>query len=74
MFEFGGLDVVIWNEFWERLKSMLGKWWLSVYVLVGLMRVNVFVIEWLLGNILLMCDFLKMFEVGDNVVMNDDVV
>ena len=40
LFELGGPDAVTWNEFWERLKRVLGKRRPSVHVPVGLMRIN----------------------------------
>src|SRR5262249_6624436 len=37
-FELGGPDAVTWNEFWERLKRVLGVRRPSVHVPVGAMR------------------------------------
>jgi NADH dehydrogenase len=71
-FELGGPDVVAWNEFWERLKRVLGVRRPSVHVPVGLMKMNALVTERLPGNIPLTRDLLKMLEHGDNVVSNDD--
>ncbi len=73
-FELGGPDAVTWNEFWERLKRVLGLRRPSVHVPVGLMKVNALVTERLPGNIPLTRDLLKMLEHGDNVVTNDDAV
>jgi uncharacterized protein YbjT (DUF2867 family) len=73
-FELGGPDVVTWNEFWERLKRALGVRRPSVHVPVGVMKINALVTERLPGNIPLTRDLLKMLEVGDNVVSNDDAV
>jgi uncharacterized protein YbjT (DUF2867 family) len=73
-FELGGPEVVTWNEFWERLKRALGVRRPSVHVPVGLMKVNALVTERLPGNIPLTRDLLKMLELGDNVVSNDEAV
>jgi uncharacterized protein YbjT (DUF2867 family) len=73
-FELGGPDVVTWNEFWARLKSVRGIRRPSVHVPVGLMKVNALVTERLPGNIPLTRDLLKMLEHGDNVVTNDDAL
>jgi uncharacterized protein YbjT (DUF2867 family) len=74
MFELGGPDVVSWNEFWARLKSVRGIRRPSVHVPVGLMKVNALITERLPGNIPLTRDLLKMLELGDNVVTNDEAV
>jgi uncharacterized protein YbjT (DUF2867 family) len=74
-FELGGPDAVSWNEFWQRLRTLLGiRRRPSIHVPVGLMRVNALVTERLPGNIPLTRDLLKMLEHGDNVVPNDDAV
>jgi uncharacterized protein YbjT (DUF2867 family) len=73
-FELGGPDAVSWNEFWERLKRTLGVRRPSVHMPIGFMKVNALVTERLPGNIPLTRDLLKMLEVGDNVVTNDDAV
>jgi len=73
-FELGGPDAVSWNEFWSRLKRVLGLRRPSVHVPVGLMRVNALVTERLPGNIPLTRDLLTMLEHGDNVVSSDDAV
>jgi NADH dehydrogenase len=73
-FELGGPDAVTWDEFWARLKRVLGLRRPSVHVPVGLMKVNALVTERLPGNIPLTRDLLKMLEHGDNVVTNDDAV
>jgi NADH dehydrogenase len=73
-FELGGPDAVSWDEFWQRLKRILGLRRPSVHVPVGLMKVNALVTERLPGNIPLTRDLLKMLEHGDNVVSNDDAV
>jgi uncharacterized protein YbjT (DUF2867 family) len=72
--ELGGPNVVTWNEFWERLKRVLGMRRPSVHVPVGLMRLNALITERLPGDIPLTRDLLKMLEAGDNVVTDDDAV
>ena len=74
LFELGGRDAVTWNEFWERLKRVLGLRRPSVHVPVGLMRINALVTERLPGDIPLTRDLLKMLEHGDNVVSGDEAV
>jgi uncharacterized protein YbjT (DUF2867 family) len=69
--ELGGPDVVTWNEFWRRLKSVLGLRRPSVHVPIWLMRANAVVTEQLPGNIPLTRDLLKMLEAGDNVADDD---
>jgi uncharacterized protein YbjT (DUF2867 family) len=71
-FELGGPDAVTWDEFWARLKRVLGLRRPSIHVPVGLMKANALVTERLPGNIPLTRDLLKMLEHGDNVVTNDD--
>ena len=73
-FELGGPDVVSWNEFWQRLKRILGVRRPSAHVPVGLMKMNALVTERLPGNIPLTRDLLKMLEHGDNVVTDDEAV
>jgi uncharacterized protein YbjT (DUF2867 family) len=74
LFELGGPDAVSWNEFWERLKRALGVRRPSIHVPVGLMKVNALLTERLPGDIPLTRDLLKMLELGDNVVSNDEAV
>jgi NADH dehydrogenase len=73
-FEIGGPEAVSWDEFWRRLKRVLGLRRPSVHVPVGLMKLNALVTERLPGNIPLTRDLLKMLEHVDNVVTNDDAV
>ena len=73
-FELGGPDAVSWNEFWARLKRVLGQRRPSVHVPMALMRANALVTERLPGNIPLTRDLLTMLEHGDNVVSNDEAV
>ena len=74
VFELGGPDVVTWNEFWERLKRVRGIRRPSIHVPVALMKANALLTERLPGDIPLTRDLLKMLELGDNVVSNDDTV
>jgi uncharacterized protein YbjT (DUF2867 family) len=72
IFELGGPDVVSWNEFWMRLKRTLGKRRPSIHMPIGLMKIPAVVTERLPGNIPLTRDLLKMLQLGDNVVTNND--
>jgi NADH dehydrogenase len=72
-FEIGGPDVVSWNEFWRRLRAVLGvRLRPIVHVPTALMNIPAAITERLPGNIPLTRDLLKMLEGGDNVVSNDD--
>jgi uncharacterized protein YbjT (DUF2867 family) len=73
-FEIGGPDQVSWNEFWARLKTALGVRRPSIHMPMGFMRANAVITEQLPGNIPLTRDLLRMMELGDNVVSNDDAV
>src|SRR4029079_5855830 len=68
IFELGGPDAVSWNEFWARLKRVLGQRRPHLHMPMGLMRLNALVTERLPGNVPLTRDLLKMLEAGDNVV------
>jgi NADH dehydrogenase len=70
-FELGGPDVVTWNEFWERLKRILGSRRPSVHIPFGLMRAQALVLE-RLPHAPVTRDQLTMLALGDNVVTNDD--
>jgi uncharacterized protein YbjT (DUF2867 family) len=71
-FEVGGPVVVSWNEFWQRLRSMLGiRRRPTLHLPVRLMRIPATVTERLPGEIPLTRDLLTMLEAGDNVVSND---
>jgi uncharacterized protein YbjT (DUF2867 family) len=74
LYELGGPDAVTWNELWARLKRALGVRRPSIHVPVGLMRANALITERLPGDIPLTRDLLKMLELGDNTVSNDDAV
>jgi NADH dehydrogenase len=73
-FELGGPDAVTWDELWSRLKRVLGVRRPSLHLAIGLMKVPAVLTERLPGNIPLTRDLLKMLELGDNVVTNDDAV
>jgi uncharacterized protein YbjT (DUF2867 family) len=71
-FELGGPDQVSWNEFWVRLKKALGVRRPSIHMPMGLMRANAVITERLPGDVPLTRDLLRMLELGDNVVSNDE--
>jgi uncharacterized protein YbjT (DUF2867 family) len=74
-FDLGGPDVVSWNEFWRRLRRLLGiRRRPTMHVPTALMKIPATLTERLPGNIPLTRDLLKMLEAGDNVVSNDDAV
>ena len=66
-FELGGPDAPTWNEFWARLKRVLGSRRPSVHVPFGLMRVQAALTERLPGSPVSR-DQLTMLALGDNVV------
>jgi NADH dehydrogenase len=70
-FELGGPDVVTWNEFWARLKRLLGSRRPSVHIPFGLMRAQALVLE-RLPRAPVTRDQLTMLALGDNVVTSDD--
>ena len=73
--ELGGPDRVDWNEFWARLRHVLGiKRRPTVHMPMWFMRANAVVTERLPGNIPLTRDLLKMLEAGDNVTADDSAV
>jgi len=67
VFELGGPDVVTWNEFWDRLKRILGARRPSLHVPIGLLRAQASLTEHLPGAPVTR-DQLTMLELGDNVV------
>jgi NADH dehydrogenase len=73
VFELGGPDAVSWNEFWERLKRVLGVRRPSVHVPVGAMRFQATLTERLPGAPVTR-DQLTMLELGDNVVTDPSAV
>jgi NADH dehydrogenase len=72
-FELGGPDAVSWNEFWERLKRVLGVRRPSLHVPFSLMRAQATVTERLPGAPVTR-DQLTMLELGDNVVTDPSAV
>ncbi|HEY5694083.1 MAG TPA: complex I NDUFA9 subunit family protein [Gaiellaceae bacterium] len=72
-FELGGPDAVSWNEFWERLKRVLGVRRPSVHVPFGAMRLQAMLTERLPGAPVTR-DQLTMLELGDNVVTDPSAV
>jgi NADH dehydrogenase len=72
-FELGGPDAVTWNQFWQRLKRVLGVRRLSVHIPFGAMRAQATVTERLPGAPVSR-DQLTMLELGDNVVTDPSAV
>jgi NADH dehydrogenase len=72
-FELGGPDAVSWNEFWERLKRVLGVRRPTVHVPFGAMRLQAALTERLPGAPVTR-DQLTMLELGDNVVTDPSAV
>jgi uncharacterized protein YbjT (DUF2867 family) len=71
--ELGGPDAVTWNEFWARLKQVLGVRRPSVHIPFGAMRVQAALTERLPGAPVTR-DQLTMLALGDNVVNDPDAV
>ena len=72
-FEIGGPDAPTWNEFWDRLKRVLGARRPSVHLPFAVMRVQAALTEKLPGAPVTR-DQLTMLELGDNVVTSPDAV
>ncbi len=72
-FELGGPDAPTWNEFWDRLKRVLGTRRPSVHVPFGVMRIQATLTERLPGAPVTR-DQLTMLALGDNVVRSADAV
>jgi len=72
-FELGGPDAPTWNEFWDRLKKVLGVRRPSLHVPFSLMRVQATVTERLPGAPVTR-DQLTMLQLGDNIVTSPDAV
>jgi uncharacterized protein YbjT (DUF2867 family) len=72
-FEIGGPDAPTWNEFWDRLKRVLGTRRPSLHIPFGVMRVQAALLERLpLAPVTR--DQLRMLELGDNVVTDPAAV
>src|SRR4029450_2463204 len=65
--ELGGPDTPTWNEFWDRLKRVLGARRPTVQAPFGVVRVQAAVLEKLPGAPVTR-DQIRMLELGDNVV------
>jgi NADH dehydrogenase len=72
-FELGGPDAPTWNEFWERLKRVLGSRRPSIHVPVAALRLQAALTEKLPGAPVTR-DQLTMLLLGDNVVTSPDAV
>jgi len=72
-FEVGGPDAPTWNEFWDRLKRVLGVHRPSIHVPVSALRVQAALTE-RLPFAPVTRDQLTMIELGDNVVASPDAV
>jgi uncharacterized protein YbjT (DUF2867 family) len=72
-FEIGGPDAPTWNEFWDRLKKVLGARRPSIHVPFAAMRVQAALLEKLPGAPITR-DQLTMLELGDNVVTSPGAV
>jgi len=72
-FELGGPDAPTWNEFWDRLKRVLGSRRPSFHVPFGVMRVQAALTERLPGAPVTR-DQLTMLQLGDNVVTDPSAV
>ena len=72
-FDLGGPEAVTWNDFWERLKRVLGVRRPSIHVPFGVMRAQATVTERLPGAPVSR-DQLMMLQLGDNVVGDSSAV
>jgi NADH dehydrogenase len=72
-FELGGPEAVTWNEFWQRLKRVLGVRRPSLHVPFGAMRLQATLTERLPGAPVTR-DQLTMLALGDNVVGDQSAV
>jgi NADH dehydrogenase len=72
-FDVGGPDAPTWNEFWDRLKRVLGSRRPALHVPFGVMRVQAALTERLPGAPVTR-DQLTMLQLGDNVVTTTDAV
>jgi len=72
-FELGGPDSPTWNEFWDRMKRVLGSRRPSIHLPIGLMRAQAALTERLPGAPVTR-DQLTMLALGDNVVTDAGAV
>jgi uncharacterized protein YbjT (DUF2867 family) len=72
-FEIGGPDAPTWNEFWRRLKRVLGARRPSLHIPFGVLRVQAALTERLPGAPVTR-DQLTMLALGDNVVTDPAAV
>jgi NADH dehydrogenase len=72
-FEIGGPDAPTWNEFWDRLKRVLGARRPSIHIPFGVMRAQALLTERLPGAPVTR-DQLTMLQLGDNVVVDPSAV
>jgi uncharacterized protein YbjT (DUF2867 family) len=72
-FEIGGPDAPTWNEFWDRLKRVVGARRPSIHLPFAVMRVQAALTEKLPGAPVTR-DQLTMLELGDNVVTDPAAV
>jgi uncharacterized protein YbjT (DUF2867 family) len=72
-FEVGGPDAPTWNEFWDRLKRVLGAHRPSIHVPISVLRAQAALTE-RLPFAPVTRDQLTMIELGDNVVTSPDAV
>jgi NADH dehydrogenase len=72
-FELGGPDAPTWNEFWNRLKRVLGARRPAIHVPFGVMRAQALLTERLPGAPVTR-DQLTMLQLGDNVVTDPGAV
>jgi uncharacterized protein YbjT (DUF2867 family) len=73
MFELGGPDAVTWNEFWDRLRRVLGVRRPTLHIPFGAMRVQASLTERLPGAPVTR-DQLTLLALGDNVVTDPSAV
>jgi uncharacterized protein YbjT (DUF2867 family) len=73
LLQFGGPEIVDWNEFWDRLKAMLGTRRPALHLPFWFMRPQAFVLE-RLPNPPLTRDQLTMLAAGDNVAEPNDAL
>jgi NADH dehydrogenase len=72
-FEVGGPDAPTWNEFWDRLKRVLGVHRPSIHMPISVLRAQAALTE-RLPFAPVTRDQLTMIELGDNIVSSADAV